>query len=266
MTADRGSVTVTREGAIATVTFDRRIPANPLSIDLMRDLTAAARDLQEDTTLSAVILRGRSDTFSMGFDLSEEALARLTKAPLVERRNLAAVGRRMCQAWEDLPQLTISAIEGWCIGGGAALAVATDLRVLSRTSTLYVPEIERGLSMSWGSIPRITALVGPARAKRLILLAEKLSAEAALSWGLADEISEPGGTIDVALQLAGRAADMPPVALHMGKTAINAYANALARVATHADHDQFTLTLGSDDAKEGIAAFRARRDPRYTGN
>ena len=79
------------------------------------------------------------------------------------RRPPWKAGPRLCQAWEDVDALTICAIEGWCVGGGMALAAACDLRVASREATLYVPKVERGMNMSWGSIPRFVALVGPAR-------------------------------------------------------------------------------------------------------
>lgn len=258
-------VRIERQGAISIVSFDRGKPANPLSYDLMRELTAAARSFEGDHQTSAVILTGRSDNFSMGFDLSDGETQRLRDAGLAERREVVTTGKRMCQAWENVQALTISAIEGWCVGGGVALSVATDLRVMGKNAELYVPEIERGLNMSWGSVPRITNLIGPAKAKRLIILAEKCPAERALDWGLADWLSEDITTMEKAMEVATRAASMPPVAVRMCKQDINAYANALAGVASHADHDQFTLAQSSDDADEGISAFLEKRAPIFTG-
>jgi len=258
-------VTIERDGPISVVSFDRGYAANPFSYDLMRELTDAARGFEDDFETSAIVLTGRQDNFSMGFDLRDSETTRLKGAGLAERRQAAIVGRRMCQAWEDLQPLTISAIEGWCVGGGVALAVATDLRVVSQNAGLYVPEIERGLNMSWGSVPRITNLVGPARAKRVVILAEKLMADRAVDWGLADEIAVDGSTRDSALQLASRAASMPVVALRICKQDINNYANALAAVSSHTDYDQFTLTQGSEDADEGIDAFLEKRPPKFTG-
>ena len=258
-------VEIRREGRVAVVSFDRGAPANPLSYALMRELTAAARSFDDDHETSAIVLRGRADNFCMGFDLKDPETARLHDATLAERRLALMTGARMCKAWEDLQPLTVACIDGWCVGGGVALAVATDLRVVAQSSGLYVPEIERGLNMSWGSVPRITNLVGPARAKRVIVLAEKIMAARALDWGLADEIAPDGDALDAALELAGRAAAMPPVALRMCKQAINAYANALALTASHADYDQFALAQGGADAAEGVAAFLEKRAPRFTG-
>ncbi|NRB17716.1 enoyl-CoA hydratase/isomerase family protein [Parasedimentitalea psychrophila] len=258
-------VRIERQGAISIVSFDRGKPANPLSYDLMSELTEVARSFEGDHQTSAVILTGRSDNFSMGFDLSDPETQKLRDAGLAERREAVTTGKRMCQAWENVQALTISAIEGWCVGGGVALSVATDLRVMGESAGLYVPEIERGLNMSWGSVPRITNLVGPAKAKRLIILAEKCPAQRALDWGLADWLSKDGTTLEKSMDLATLAASLPPVAVRMCKQSINAYANALAGVASQADHDQFALAQDSNDADEGIRAFLERRKPNFTG-
>lgn len=259
-------VHIERREKIAIVSFDRGMAANPLSYQVMRELTDAARSFEDDHQTAAIVLTGREDNFSLGFDLKDPEVARLKDAPLAERRMIVATGRRMCQAWEDLAPLTISAMEGWCVGGGVALSVATDLRVISSSGGMYVPEVERGMNMSWGSVPRITNLVGPARAKRIIVLAEKLTAETAVHFGLADELADPGSTLTKALELAQRAAEMPPVALRMCKRDINAYANALAAMASHSDYDDFALTSGSDDGQEGINSFLEKRPPNFTGN
>lgn len=256
-------VSIERDGRVAVVRFDRGTRANPLSLSLMRELTAAARSFENDAAVSAVVLTGRADGFSMGFDLRDEETVRLRDAPLAERRLALQTGRRMCRAWEEVEAITVSAIAGWCVGGGAALAVSTDLRVMGRAAMLYVPEIERGINMSWGSVPRIVNLCGPARAKRLVALAEKLDADSALAWGLADEVADDA--LEAALALARRAAEMPPVALRMIKQDIDAYATALAHAASHGDFDQFALAQGSADHEEAVAAFFEKRPPRFTG-
>ncbi len=259
-------VEIRREGRIAYVTFERPGPANALSLALMRELTEAARQFEDDHETSAVVLTGVGENFCLGFDLKDPALGKLRDASLSERRMAFQVGARMCRAWEEIPALTISAIEGWCVGGGVALAVSTDLRVASEASMFYVPEVERGLNMSWGSVPRITNLIGPARAKRLIILAEKWSASRAVDLGLIDEAAPDGEALTTATALAERACDVPPVALRMCKQGINSYANALAHATTSHDHDQFTLAFDSEDAAEGIAAFVENRTPTFSGH
>ena len=250
---------------IAVVHFDRGNSRNALNLALIRELTDVAQDLADDPELCAVVLTGRADNFSLGVDLKDPALMSLADAGLVERRLTLKAGPRMCQAWEDLPVLTIAAIEGWCVGGGVALALACDLRVTGAGSRWYVPEIERGFNLGWGAVPRITNLVGPARAKRIVVLAEQLDAKGAESWGLVDQQAPDGQVLDAARSLAQRAAALPPNGVRMCKSAINAHANALNAVATHAEMDQFALIQGSADGVEGRASFLEKRAPKFTG-
>jgi enoyl-CoA hydratase len=259
-------VTIEKTGRIAVVRFDRGDKSNAFSAQLMRELTEAARSFDEDTETSAIILTGRADNFTLGMDLKDPAIAETRTASLAAKRKALQIGPRMCRAWEELEPLTICAIEGWCVGGGAAIAVSLDLRVMADDATLYVPEIERGMNMSWGSVPRIVNLCGPAKAKRVVVLAEKLGAEKALSWGLADEIAPKGGAFDTAMDIAKRAAEMPPVALRMCKQDIDAAAKALNHTASHADLDQFVVAQSSDDFEESVQAFFEKRKPNYTGS
>lgn len=258
-------VSIERRGRIAIVRLDRGDGRNALSLQACRELTQAARSFDADADVSAVILTGTAQVFSLGADLRDEELRQARTARLAERRLSMQTGGRMCRAWEELEPLTIAAIEGWCVGGGAALVAACDLRVAALDATLYVPEIERGMNLSWGAVPRLTRLVGPAKAKRIIILAEKIGAARALEWGLVDETAPSGSSLDAALALAERAASMPPVQLRMIKQSINASAFALDRAISHADFDQFALAALSGDYAEGVQSFLEKRPPNYSG-
>jgi enoyl-CoA hydratase/carnithine racemase len=258
-------VSIERRGRIAILRFDRGDGRNALSIEACRVLTRAARSFDDDPDVSAVVLTGTPAVFSLGADLKDPELARARQARLAERRLAMQTGGRMCRAWAEIEALTICAIEGWCVGGGAALAVSCDLRVVGGGARIYVPEIERGMNLSWNAVPRIAHLVGPARAKRIAVLAEKLDAAGALDWGLADRMTEPGRALEGALEFAERAASLPPVQLRMIKQSIDASVGALDRASSHADFDQFALAAASDDFAEGNRSFLERRPPRYTG-
>lgn len=255
------TVTIERRGRIAIVRFDAGDGKNALSRQVMRDLTAAARSFEDDCETSAIVLSGAADVFTLGFDLREAEPA----GGLAEQRLLQAIGPRMCRAWESLEPMTFAAIEGWCVGGGVALVVALDLRVAGRGARFYVPEIERGMNMSWQSVPRMVSLVGPARTKRLTVMAERIDAAQACDWGLADEVPEAGSAFDVAMAMAERVAAMPPVQVRMCKEGINAATAALHNAVSFMDRDQYALATRSEDYREGVRAFLEKRPPRYTG-
>ena len=176
---------------IVSVSFDSGKHSNLLSLDVIRQLTEVANKLAKNNYLMAIILSGGKQNFSFGFDLKDKEFLGLEKLGFEENRNYFQLGKIMCDAWEKLSCLTICEIKGWCVGGGVALAISCDLRIAETAAKFYVPEVERGLNMSWGSVPRLIALLGPAKTKRLLLLAEKLNSSTAKDWGLIDSYFSP---------------------------------------------------------------------------
>jgi enoyl-CoA hydratase/carnithine racemase len=255
-----------REGRVLEVSFRSHSKVNSLSNALMRELTQLAQQLQFDSELSAIILTGAPDIFSAGMDLKDPEAASASQMTVAERRQLVKVGPAMCAAWEALEPVTIVAIEGWCIGGGAALAVACDWRVAAENASFYVPELKLGMNMSWQSVPRFTHLIGPARTKQLLILAEPLPATTAEQWGLCDYLCAPGEALNRARELAAQVAAMPPIPVRMAKRAINASATALDNAVSYMDADQFLLAQGTEDALEGATAFFEKRPPHFSGN
>ncbi|MBK1887894.1 MULTISPECIES: enoyl-CoA hydratase/isomerase family protein [Marinobacter] len=259
------TLTCYQKGRILNVQFDTGNRLNTCNFTLMEELIELAQALHDDSELSAIILHGQEQVFCGGMDLMAITPERAQTSALGVWRKKMQLGPRMCELWERLEPITIAAIEGWCIGAGVALSAACDLRVLGRNSTLYVPEIERGMSMSWGSIPRMVSLIGPAKTKRFFALAEKVDAELALDWGIADEVVPDGQALLKALELAERAAAMPPVPLRMCKQGINAAAQALSHSVSYMDTDQLILTQRSEDFEEGVDSFLEKRSPSYEG-
>jgi enoyl-CoA hydratase/carnithine racemase len=255
-----------RSDRVLTVRFDAGNRVNSLGNALMRELTSLALQLQDDTELSAIVLSGRAQMFTGGMDLKDPEAAAARDASVAEKRLLVKTGPRMCAAWEALEPVTIVAIEGWCVGGGMALAVACDWRVAASEASLYVPELKLGMNMSWQSVPRFVNLIGPSRTKQLLLLAEPLPAPAAKDWGLVDYVVPAGQALAQAQLLAAQLGAMPPVALRMIKRAVNASANALNDATSFMDADQFLLTMGMEDATEGARAFFEKRKAQFKGN
>jgi enoyl-CoA hydratase/carnithine racemase len=213
-----------------------------------------------------VVLTGNRKAFSAGFDLKDpEGLSRKGMDLGALSRHLR-IGPRLTKAWQEMSQITIGAIEGFCIGGGVSLAVALDFRIIARDAHLRVPEIALGMNMSWQTLPRLLHLIGPARTKQAVLLAEdRISAHQAHEWGLVEEIVDSGKTFDAAMALAAKIAAQPPLAVAMTKLTVNRLAHALDDLASHMDDDQFALASLTEDHKEGVEAFLGRRKPRFRG-
>ena len=256
---------VRMDGAVAEVRLNRPAARNAFSLSLMRQLIEIAGFFAKSTEVQAVILTGAETYFSAGADLADPERLEGCGTRL-QRRQVAKLGPDLCQAWEDLEQVTIAAIEGYCIGGAAALAVACDFRIAGAGAYLRLPEIALGMNMSWRSLPRIASLVGPARAKRFAIFCEPCPADEALAWGMIDELAPRGGALAAAHVWAAKVAALPPIPVRMTKEAINAASGALHRATSVIDRDQWLLTSDSEDFAEGGRAFREKRKPAFKGD
>ena len=253
------------EGRIAVVRFDRGDGINALSPEALRQLTDAARSFEDDAETSVVVLTG-AKSFSAGFDLKDAEGGARRNMDLGTLRRHLKLGPRLTRAWQEMEQITIAAIEGFCIGGGVALAVALDFRVMASDAHLRVPEIGLGMNMSWQSVPRMLHLMGPARTKQAVILADqRISAAEAYEWRLVEEVADPGKAFDAAMTLATKVAAQPPLSVAMTKLTVNRLAHALDDLASHMDVDQFALASLTEDHKEGVAAFLERRKPKFRG-
>ena len=238
---------------IALVMLNRPDKRNALSADLKRAIGDAARDLAERIDIGAVVLAGAQGYFCAGNDIAQSDSFAQDK-PLAEARRHIRLGLDMCRALEAMPQLTIAAVEGFAIGGGISLAIACDFRIMAPGAWLRAPEVELGITYSWGTLPRLTRLVGPARAKLVAALCRKVDAETALAWGLCEEIA--ADPVAAALAMAQEIAAKPRVAQQMVKESINR-AVAVADTGT-LEQDQVLLTMTDPETQARQAAALAR--------
>jgi enoyl-CoA hydratase len=238
-------LTITEPAAgVALVTLNRPDKRNALTAELKRAIADAARDLSERTDIGAVVFCGAQGYFCAGNDIAQSDSFAQDK-PLAEARRHIRLGLDMCRALEAMPQLTIAAVEGFAIGGGISLAIACDFRILAPNAWLRAPEVELGITYSWGTLPRLVRLVGPARAKLIAALCRKVDAGTALAWGLCEEIADE--PVAAALAMAEEIVAKPRVAQQMVKESINR-AVAVSDTGT-LEQDQVLLTMTDPDTR-----------------
>jgi enoyl-CoA hydratase/carnithine racemase len=242
-------LTLAVDGRLATVALNRPAQRNALSQALMRELIACARELADRSDIDAVILTGSTVCFSAGADLKDAHAWADESLSIVARREIASLGYKLCKAWEEVPQITIAAIEGYAVGGGLALSLACDWRVAAVDAFVSLPEISLGIPLTWGTIPRLTNLLGSAKAKRLTILCERFPAQDALAMGVLDYLAPKGRALERATELAKQVLAMPPAAVRMSKEAVNAVATALNHASGYMAHDQIALAAASPESK-----------------
>jgi enoyl-CoA hydratase/carnithine racemase len=209
-------VELTRHGPVAVIALRREAKLNALSTALERAIGDA---LDEIAPSRAVVITGSERAFSAGADLSELS-DRSPEDVMAYYRDTGRVYARVAAL--ELP--TVSAISGYCLGGGLELALATDFRVADPSAVFGFPEVGLGILPSSGGTQRVTRLLGAARARELILLRDRLDADAALRAGLVTEVVE--SALERALELAERLAGLPPLAVSLTKQAIDAAAES----------------------------------------
>src|SRR5260221_1975305 len=212
---------VTVEGAVCEVRLNRESRRNAFSAGLMDQLTEVAVAVRKSTTIQAVILTGAETYFSAGADLSDPGRAPTERPTLLELRQSARRGPDLCAAWEALEQVTICAVEGYCIGGAASLAVACDFRIAGDGAYFRLPEIALGMNMSWRTLPLLAALTGPSRAKRMAIFCEPCAADEAVAWGLIDVKTPAGCALAGSRAWAAKIAGLAPIPVRTNKQTVN---------------------------------------------
>lgn len=255
---------VTMTGAVVEVAIRRETVRNALDTQTLEELTDVARALRLREDVRGVILTGGPDYFSAGADL-KAVQERLRKPSLLESRRAVMAGPDLCRAWEEIEAVTLAAVEGYCIGGACALAMACDFRIMGQSAYFRLPEAPLGINMSWRTLPRLVSLVGPARTKHLVIFGQPLAASQAATWGACDEVVADGSALATARAWAGRLADLPPLPVRMTKEAVNAIAGAAHHAGIYMDRDQYLLTTATADYEEAVKAFFERRRPRFSG-
>ncbi len=257
---DQGTTRYRREGAIGHVLFDRPQVRNAMTWAMYDELAAICRQVNEDPGLRAVTLRGAGGkAFIAGTDIAQFSTFRSGEDGIAYE----AQGEAVLSAVEAIRVPTLAVIDGWCVGGGLAIAACCDLRIATPSAQFGVP-IARTLGncLSVANYTRLINGFGASRTKRILLLAEMLTAAEARECGFLSDVVEPDALDARTAELTERLATSAPVTMRVSKQTIG---RILKQPAVDAD-DLVRECYASDDFHLGVEAFLAKRKPDWTGH
>jgi enoyl-CoA hydratase len=250
------AVLVEARDNVLIMTINRPDARNAVNGAVAQGLAAALDRLDAEPGLSVGILTGAGGTFSSGMDLKGFLRG---ESPVVEGRGLAGL--------TEAPPRTplIAAVEGWALAGGFEMVLACDLVVASREAKFGIPEVKRSLVAGGGGLLRLPRRLPYHVAMELALTGDPITAEAAHHHGLVNRLVEPGGALDGALELAAAVAANGPLALAASKEILRRSLDWTEQDGWKQQLDILAPVFGSEDAREGAAAFAEKRPPRWQG-
>lgn len=242
--------------SVASIVLDRPDRLNALSRVLLTELIEACRWIDASHDLKVVVVRGAGRSFSAGFDLDDFA----TPATGVSPRDTADLGRLAADALTNVRPLTIAAVHGHCVGGGVVLAAACDLRIAAEGTTFSIPEVDLGIPLAWGGIPRLVRELGPAVTKELVLTCRPFDAHEARALRFVNRVV-PADELDAAADaLARELAHKPGFALRTTKQQVNAVLEEMAGTARNAnDADSLAVALNDPESRAAGRRYLERR-------
>lgn len=259
--SDYETIRVERQGPALVLTLDRPERRNAVSLRMMADIIAAVAAAEDDRESRAIILHGGDDYFSAGADLTEAVKVKT-----------ATDGTRYFNQWhalnaalENSSKPVIAAIEGFCMTGGLELALAADLRVAGEGSSFAITSARIGTVAGAGGTQRLPRVVGMANAFDMLFAAEPIDAAEALRMGLINRLTERGGALAKAREMAELYATRAPLSLAFVKRAV--HRGMQMDLASAIEFETFLVTTvyGTRDKQEGITAFLEKRPPSFEG-
>ncbi|MEZ4829907.1 MAG: enoyl-CoA hydratase-related protein [Bacteroidia bacterium] len=232
---------------------------NALNRKLLEELYAVVLEMKEDAEVRGAVIIGAGDkAFAAGADISE-----LQNLSAEEARAASLFGQKVFDEIENSPKPIIAAVNGFALGGGCELAMACHMRIASEGAKFGQPEVKLGLLPGYGGTQRLTRLIGRGKATEMIITADTINADEALSLGLVNYVTTRGELADKCLEILRKAYQQSPLAIQYSLEAISAgYDN---RKGYEKEAENFGKAITSHDGKEGTKAFIEKRKPNFTG-
>ncbi len=247
-----------RADNISLLRLNRPEKRNALATDLLGAVADALDAAVGDDSVRAVVVTGAAKFFAAGADINEIATKDIGGA-LIDPR--PAIWSRI----RGFAKPLIAAVEGWSLGAGNELVMCCDLVVAGRGARFGQPETNLGIVPGAGGTATLPRLVGRARAMKMVLLGDPLTAEEACLAGLVNDVVDDGAALDAALAMAARIAGRAPLAMQQGKALVRASLETTQAAHLVLERQGFSALFGTADKKEGIAAFFEKRDPVWSG-
>ncbi len=260
-------VLLERPSATVAVIRANQPPRNAMTPELMAAFAGALSEVRADPTLRALVIAANGDHFCAGADLSSNELPgvpQVLRGPPGDAERLAAVYAAFLSL-VDLPIPTVAAVQGGAVGGGFGLACACDFRVVTGDTRFSAPFARLGIAPGMGLTEFLPRLLGIPRAKAMLLLGDALNGEDAAASGFAYRCVPRENLDTAAIELAERLATNAPAVVRWTKAAIHRAIALDVRATSQNEALAQALTFLADDAREGVAAFRERRPPKFTG-
>jgi enoyl-CoA hydratase len=252
------NVLAEKDRPIAVITLNRPQALNALSYALIKDLSLAMQELDQDNEIRVIIVTGGEKVFAAGADIKEMA----ERGPFDER-----IQERL--AYRDkinrIRKPVIAAVSGFALGGGCELAMSCDIIIASETARFGQPEVNLGIIPGSGGTQRLARLVGKNRAMELVLTGDILTAAEAERYGLVNRVFPVELFLEEAKNLAKRIAAKPPLAVKAAKEAVLKSANVPLDEGLEFERKSFYLLFASEDRSEGMKAFLEKRKPEFKG-
>lgn len=251
-------ILVERREGVALLRLNRPEAMNALNTPLMIELMDKLEELDADEGIGAFVLTGDSRAFAAGADIKE--MAESSSVELLLKGHISPFDRI-----QKIGKPIIAAVSGWCLGGGNELAMSCDMIVAAETARFGQPEINLGVIPGAGGTQRLTRAVGKAIAMEMVLNNRSLSAQEALQYGLVNKIVPAERCLDEALALAAEIASRAPLAVRLGKEAVNRALETHLADGILEERQAFYFLFASEDQKEGMRAFGEKRKPKWKG-
>lgn len=238
------------------VTLNRPSKANAMNSEMIDELLEVVSELRYDEDTRYVVFTGAGKYFTGGADLFEmvEQYNEGKFTPTAARLNQSK-GHELMNKLEELEQVTFSAINGYCVGGGLALSLACDFRVMTESSMISIPEVEKGIFFTWGSTPRLVNTVGAAKAKELIMFCEPVSSKEALQMNLVTKVVPDAELMKYVETMIEKLDSSPFLPIRITKKIVNAASIGVMKNVMIYDTELFEQSVISGEPLEEMKKF-----------